>query len=112
MDGIIDLLSLLSGGIGPSRGVVDALPPGAFYLIVAFCLFGSFLINNLAQRRSLFHLAVTLSVMFLGAVAGNALLAGVRIPLTNEVVVSGIFALTGMTFTGLALLFLYRKADF
>jgi hypothetical protein len=111
MNGISDFLHKMTGGTGSMLhfSVLDNLPSGTFWMILAFSFFGTYLVNDLSQRKSFLHAVVSMITLFLGAVVGNLLLAGVRMPITNELVASGICALLGMTVTGVMLLLAYRR---
>lgn len=108
MDSLVDFLYLVSGA--PSK-LAGGLPSGGFLLLLALALFGAQLVNNLSHRRSFFHLVISVTVMFVGALASNALLAGLRIPLSHELLVSTAWALVGMTVSGLILIATYRRVD-
>lgn len=83
-----------------------------FLLIVALAIFGAQYLNRLTDRHTSFHLAVSLSTMFLGAVVGNALLRSIHMPLGHELLVTATFALLGMAATGLLLILAYRNVEF
>lgn len=114
MSEFLGFLSSLQGSIAAIAGFGDHSGTATtnFLLLVALSIFGAQYLNRLTDRHTSFHLALSLSTMFLGAIIGNALLRGIHMPLGHELLVTATFALFGMAATGLLLIFAYRKVEF
>ncbi|MGE0210192.1 MAG: hypothetical protein AB7S41_00685 [Parvibaculaceae bacterium] len=89
---------------------VASLSPAAILALLAMSWVGAQLLNTLMDRDSLFHLILSLSALFAGAIVALGLLAHVRIPIANEVVASFMVALFGMGIAALALMASYRRS--
>jgi hypothetical protein len=109
MDGLASVVEFLTSG---TVNLATALPSGAFLLVLGLAFAGAQLVNGICQRDSSFHLLLSLSAMLIGGLLSNSLLAGWRIPLSSDIVVTVVLTLIGMTVSGLALLATYRRADF
>lgn len=91
---------------------VAAMTPAGIVALLVLSWFGAQLLNMLMERNSLFHLLLSLSALFVGAVVALGLMAHVPLPIANEVVSSVIVSLFGMSIAALAVMASYRRSGF
>lgn len=108
----MDVLQFVSWTFWDFWRQVASLPPSAIVALLVLSWFGAQFLNGLMERESLFHLILSLSSLFAGAVVALGLLAHVRVPIANEVVASTMVALLGMSLAAIALMASYRRSGF
>ena len=110
-----DLLSIFgSGGIWlswvPGFGHVGDLPSGTFLVSAIFAGLGALILGKFTSDLGALTLPLNYISLLLGALLANWGLGGIHLPLAGDLQAPIIFALTGMTVTGLMMMAILRRS--
>jgi hypothetical protein len=109
-----DLLSTFgSGGIWlnwlPSFGHFFDLPPATFSISAIFSGAGAVILGKFTTNLGALTLPLNYVGLFVGALLANCWFGGIQLPLAGDFQAPIIFALAGMSFTGVAMMALLRR---